>query len=145
MSVSLHISGGGLGDPWSSIGAPWGCRGVAAARSAAVSPRGDHRHRNNHRHLGCPWGPLGVLQYLERSLDILVSWGALWRSHGSLGTTLAVILMVFMSKPGSAHNFDGFDVQITKKKNYSKPSHLRLPSFLHISLASVMCTSPLRA
>ena len=102
--------------------------------------------------LGAPWALLGgPLEQLLRFggplgtplVTILVSWGALWRSHGSLGTTLVVILMVFMSKPSSGHNFDGFDDQITKKQ-YFKTSHLRLPSLLHVSLASVMCTSPLR-
>ena len=95
--------------------------------------------------LGCPLdkllrfgGPLGT-----PLVTILVSWGALWRSHGSLGATLLVILMVFMSKPSSGHNFDGFDDQIPKRQ-YSNTSHLRLPSLLHVSLASVMCTSPLR-
>ena len=102
--------------------------------------------------LGAPWALLGgPLEQLLRFggplgtplVTILVSWGAPWRSHGSLGTTLVVILMVFMSKPSSGHNFDGFPDQITKKQ-YSNTSHLRLPSLLHVSLASVMCTSPLR-
>ena len=79
------------------------------------------------------WGRLGT-----PSVPILVSWGALWRTHGSLGTTLAVI------QRSSCHNFEGFDVQITNNYNYSKSSHLRLPSFLQVSLASVMCTSPMR-
>ena len=102
--------------------------------------------------LGAPWALLGdPLEQLLRFggplgtplVTILVSWGALWRSHGSLGTTLVVILMVFMSKPSSGQNFDGLDVQITQNHNYSKSSQLRLPSLLHVSLASVMCTSPL--
>ena len=108
--------------------------------------------------LGAPWALLGgPLEQLLRFggplgtplVTILVSWGALWRSHGSLGTTLVVILMVFMSKPSSGHNFDGFDVQITKE-NYSKRSHLRLPSLValligichvHLAFASMICIS----
>ena len=102
--------------------------------------------------LGAPWALLGgPLEQLLRFggplgtplVTILVSWGALGRSHGSLGTTLVVILMVFMSKPSSGHNFDGFHDQI-RKKQYSQTSHLRLPSLLRVSLAFVMCTSPLR-
>ena len=66
-----------LGAPWALYGGPW-------------------------EQLLRFWVPLGIPLVI-----ILVSWGALWRSHGSLGMTLAVILMVFMSKPSSGHNFDG--------------------------------------
>ena len=118
-----------------------------------------------------PWGLLGgPLEQLLRFgvplgnplVIILVSWGALWRSHGSLGTTWVVILMVFMSKPSSGHNFDGFDVQITKRKLFQNLSsaapitfarligicHVHLAfasmiciSLLHISLAPLVCIS----
>ena len=57
--------------------------------------------------LGAPWALLGgPLEQLLRFggplgtplVTILVSWGALWRSHGSLGTTFG-------------RDFDGFHVQ----------------------------------
>ena len=121
--------------------------------------------------LGAPWPLLGgPLEQLLRFggplgtplVTILVSWGAPWRSHGSLGTTLVVILMVFMSKPSSGHNFDGFDVQITKQQLFQTLSfaapitfarligicHVHLAfasmiciSLLHISLAPLVCIS----
>ena len=122
--------------------------------------------------LGAPWallgGPLDQLLRFGGPLGtplvtILVSWGALWRSRGSLGSTLVVILMVFMSKPSSGHNFDSFDDQITHKKtilqhlSFAAPitfasligiCHVHLAfasmiciSLLHISLAPLVCIS----
>ena len=107
--------------------------------------------------LGAPWALLGgPLEQLLRFgcplgtalVTILVFWGALWRSHGSLGTTWVVILMVFMSKPSSGHNFDGFDVQITKKlfqnlSNAAPITFARLIGICHVLLAfvSMICIS----
>ena len=108
--------------------------------------------------LGGPWALFGSpLEQLLRFggllgtplVTILVSWGALWRSHGSLGTTLAVILMVFMSKPSSGHNFDGFDDQITTKtilQHLSFAAHITFARLIgichvHLAFASMICIS----
>ena len=81
------------------------------------------------------WSPRSIFEAFGRPVGSLrgsfgatfALWGPSWhpfgdhfgffgtRSHGSLGTTLVVILMVFMSKPSSGHNIDGFDDQITQK------------------------------
>ena len=91
------------------------------------------------------WGPLGI-----PLVTILVSWGTLWRSQGSLGTTMVVILMVFMSKPSSGHNFDGFDVQIANKKqlfqtlSFAAPitfAHLIGICHVHLAFARMICIS----
>ena len=46
------------------------------------------------------WSPLGTIL-----VTMLISWGVLWRSRGCLGTSLAITLTVWMSKPRNSQLF----------------------------------------
>ena len=105
---------------------------------------------------GCPLGSLrGSLGPTFALLG--PSWHPFGDHFGVLGRPVALSWLSwddygrnfdgFMSTPSSGHNFDGFDVQITKN-NYSKSSHLRLPSFFctshwHLSCAPRLCAHDL--
>ncbi len=65
-----------------------------------------------------------------------------------LGRLLVVILVVFMSKPSSGHNFGGFDDQITNKifQNLSFAAPITFACLIgichvHLAFASMSCIS----